>query len=85
MSLGFVLSGLTAFYDTFYFTISVIRDTVKMATIYAIKSRLMRHKQRTTLGRLEICLKSRVGNSRVSETKNKENVASTKKFCYRIR
>ena len=82
MSLGAVLSVLSAFYDTFCFTISVIRDTVKMATMYAIKSRLMRHKQRTTLWRLEICLKSRVGNSRVSETLNKENVASIKNLCY---
>ena len=82
MSLGAVLSVLPAFYDTFYYTISVIRDTVKMATMYTIKSLPMLHKQRTTLWRLEICLKSRVGNSRVSKTLNKENVARIKNFCY---
>ena len=72
MSLGALLSVLPAYYDTFYFTISVIGDTVKMATMYTIKSLPMRHKQRTTLWRLEISLKSRVGNSRVSETLNNE-------------
>ena len=71
MSLGAVLLVLPACYDTFCFTICVIRDTVKMATMYAIMSRLMRNKQRTTLWRLEIYLKP-----------NKENVASIKNFSY---
>ena len=49
MSLVALLSVLPAFYDIFYFTISVIRDTVKMATMYTIKSLPMRHKQRTNV------------------------------------
>ena len=40
ISLGAVLSVLPTFYDTFYFTISVVRE---MATLCAIKSRPMRH------------------------------------------
>ena len=39
-------------------------------------------KLRTTLWGFEICLKSRVWNSRVTEIKNKETVANIKNFCY---
>ena len=62
-----------------------IRHIQRILSHYGLK--LLTKKKPTqsnTLWKLEICLKLVVGNSRVIETKNKENVASIKNFSKSI-